>query len=80
MGKRSLPKETIQHIEIRSFDARSVIEVYGHIAFQARNLHNASHIFCEMLHDDSCAIMLTQAGSLFSAGLKGVVPVEVMAS
>jgi len=73
MEKKSLLNETIQHIDIQSFDARPIIEAYGHMAFQARNLHSASRIFGEMLHDDSCTIILTLAGSLFSAGLKGVV-------
>jgi len=73
MDKKSLLKETIEHIDIRSFDARPIIEAYGRMAFQARNLHNVSAIFNRMLKDDSCAIILTLAGSLFSAGLKNVV-------
>jgi deoxyhypusine synthase len=73
MHKKSLLKDIIEHIDIRSFDARPIIEAYGRMAFQARNLHNASAIFNKMLKDDSCSIMLTLAGSLFSAGLKKVV-------
>jgi deoxyhypusine synthase len=73
MDKKSLLKDIIEHIDIRSFDARPIIEAYGRMAFQARNLHNASAIFNRMLKDDSCSIMLTLAGSLFSAGLKNVV-------
>lgn len=73
MDKKSLLKDIIEHIDIRSFDARPIIEAYGRMAFQARNLHNASAIFNKMLKDDSCSIMLTLAGSLFSAGLKNVV-------
>lgn len=73
MDKKSLLKETIEHIDIRSFDARPIIEAYGRMAFQARNLHNASAIFNRMLKDDPCSIILTLAGSLFSAGLKNVV-------
>jgi len=73
MDKKSLLKETIEHIDIRSFDARPIIEAYGRMAFQARNLHNVSAIFNRMLKDDSCSIILTLAGSLFSAGLKNVV-------
>ncbi len=73
MDKKSLLKNTIGHIDIRSFDARSIIEAYGRMSFQARNLHNASVIFNRMLKDGSCSIILTLAGSLFSAGLKGVV-------
>jgi deoxyhypusine synthase len=73
MEKRSLLTETIEHIDIRSFDARPIIDAYGKMAFQARNLHTASYIFNKMLHDESCSIILTLAGSLLSAGLKGVV-------
>ena len=73
MNKKLLLKDIIEHIDIRSFDARPIIEAYGRMAFQARNLHNASAIFNRMLKDNSCSIMLTLAGSLFSAGLKNVV-------
>ncbi len=73
MDKKSLLKDTIEHIDIRSFDARPIIEAYGRMAFQARNLYKASDIFNRMLKDDTCSIILTIAGSLFSAGLKGVV-------
>ncbi len=73
MDKKSLLKDIIDHIDIRSFDARPIIEAYGRMAFQARNLHNASAIFNRMLKDDTCSIILTLAGSLFSAGLKNVV-------
>lgn len=73
MDRKSLLKNPIEHIDIRSFDARPIIEAYGRMAFQARNLYNASDIFNRMLKDDSCSIIVTLAGSLFSAGLKGVV-------
>jgi len=73
MDKKSLLKDTIEHVDIRSFDARPIIEAYGRMAFQARNLHHASDIFNRMLKDESCSVILTLAGSLFSAGLKGVV-------
>ena len=73
MDKKSLLKDVIEHIDIRSIDARPIIEAYGRMAFQARNLHNASEIFNRMLKDDSCSIILTLTGSLFSAGLKNVV-------
>jgi len=73
MDKGSLLRDTIEHIDIRSFDARPIIEAYGRMAFQARNLHNAADIFNRMLRDECCSIILTLAGSVFSAGLKGVV-------
>ncbi|MBN1227484.1 MAG: deoxyhypusine synthase [Deltaproteobacteria bacterium] len=73
MDKESLLRDFVEHIDIRSFDARPIIQAYGRMAFQARNLNNASAIFNRMLKDDSCSIILTLAGSLFSAGLKNVV-------
>ena len=43
------------------------------MAFQARNLANAADVYNTMLEDRDCTVMLTLAGSLFSAGLKHVV-------
>ena len=55
------------------FDARPIIDAYGKMGFLARDLHRVSHIFNKMLHDESCSIIFTLAGSLLSTGLKGVV-------
>lgn len=49
----------------------------GGMAFQARNLHRASHIFADMLRDHDCGVMLCLAGSLISAGLKKVLHLMV---
>jgi deoxyhypusine synthase len=45
----------------------------GKMAFQARNLHRAATIFEKMVADKDCTVILTMAGSLFSAGLKNIV-------
>lgn len=66
-------KKTVQHIDIKKLDVINLIDSYGKMAFQARNLHRAANIFEKMLKDKSCSIFLTLAGSLFSAGLKQVV-------
>jgi deoxyhypusine synthase len=42
------------------------------MSFQSRNLAQASEIYGQMLLDNDCCIMLTLAGSLFSAGLKQI--------
>ena len=63
----------IEHIDIKSFDPRPLIEQYEHMAFQARNLARASFIYDEMLKDKDCSIILCLAGSLVSAGLKKVI-------
>ncbi len=50
-----------------------MIEAMGDMAFQARNLSRAAHIFNKMQEDKECAVFLTLAGSLISAGLKQVI-------
>lgn len=73
MERQDLLKKPIEHIDIEKFDATPIIENYASMAFQARNLSIATDIYCRMLEDRDCIIILTLAGSLFSAGLKHVV-------
>ncbi|MBW2740452.1 MAG: deoxyhypusine synthase family protein [Deltaproteobacteria bacterium] len=73
MEKKSLLKKPIEHIDIKIFDARPIIDAYASMAFQARNLSVAAEIYDRMLSDHDCKIILTLAGTLFSAGLKHVV-------
>ncbi len=73
MEKKDLLKKPIEHIDIKTFDARPIIDAYASMAFQARNLAVAAEIYDRMLSDHDCKIILTLAGSLFSAGLKHVV-------
>jgi len=73
MGKRDLLRKPVEHIDVKAFDARPIIKGYASMAFQARNLAKAADIYNRMLDDRDCKIMLTLAGSLFSAGLKHVV-------
>ncbi len=67
------PNRLIEHINIKDFDVTPLVDAMGKMAFQARNLHRACNIYVKMLEDESCSIILTLAGSLFSAGLKNVV-------
>ena len=60
----------VEHIDVTAFDGRAVIDTYRNAAFQARNLAEAADIFADMLSDRDCAVILTLAGSLVSAGLK----------
>ncbi len=73
MKKEELLKDTIKHINIKEFDATPIINYYENMAFQARNLARAAKIYDMMLKDKDCNVILTLAGSLISAGLKGVV-------
>ncbi|MFC2061220.1 deoxyhypusine synthase [Elusimicrobiota bacterium] len=73
MNKKDYLKNTVEHIDIKNFDAAPLIESYGKMAFQARNIARAADIYNKMLSDNNCTIILCLAGSLFSAGLKKVV-------
>ena len=70
LGKRDLLSRPVEHIDIRAFDARPLIDQYRGAAIQARNLARAADIYSEMLADRDCVVILTLAGSLVSAGLK----------
>jgi deoxyhypusine synthase len=73
MEKQDLLRKPIEHIDIKTFDARPIIDAYALMAFQARNLSTAADVLNRMLADHDCKIIVTLAGSLFSAGLKHVV-------
>lgn len=73
MGKKDFLRKKIEHIDIKSFNAASVISQFSKMAFQAKNLARAAEIYDQMLSDKNCTIILCLAGSLFSAGLKKVV-------
>jgi deoxyhypusine synthase len=68
--KEDLLANPVEHIDITSFDARPVIDAYRQMAFSSRALANATDIYNRMLEDTQCAVILTLAGSLVSAGLK----------
>ena len=63
----------IEHLDLKAFDPRPLVDAMEHMAFQARNLHRAARIYDTMLGEADCGVILTLAGSLVSAGLKHVV-------
>jgi len=71
--KQDLLKEPVRHIDIKSIDVVPLIEQMGETAFQARNLARAASIVDMMQRDTECAVIMTLAGSLVSAGLKQVI-------
>ncbi len=68
--KKELLANPVKHIDITKFDARPVIDSYRQMAYSSRTLANAADIYSMMLKDKDCAVILTLAGSLISAGLK----------
>lgn len=72
-NKSDYLKDTVKHIDIKEHNVIPLVESMEKMAFTARDLNRASKIYDMMLSDDNCSVILTLAGSLFSAGLKKVV-------
>jgi deoxyhypusine synthase len=66
--KKDLLKNTVKHIDITSFDSRSIIEQMQHMSFTSRDLASASKIFNMMLQDQTCSNILSLAGSTSAGG------------
>lgn len=73
MKKADYLKEMVKHIEISKHNVVPLVDAMGDMAFSARDLARAAKIYNLMLADKNCSVILTLAGSLFSAGLKKVV-------
>ena len=67
------PNKLVEHIDIKKHNVVGLVDDMGKMAFQARNLNRAANIYNMMLEEKDCAIYLTIAGSLFSAGLRDIV-------
>jgi len=72
-SKEDFLKETIQHFDVREHNVVPLVDAMQHMAFSARSLYRAASIYDMMLADPNCTIVLTLAGSIFSAGLKRIV-------
>ncbi|EAZ92700.1 1,9-bis(guanidino)-5-aza-nonane synthase [Crocosphaera chwakensis] len=73
MNRQDFLQDQVQQIDIKSLNIANLVNAFSQTAFQARNLGRAANIYDQMISDPDCAIILCLAGSLFSAGLKGVV-------
>ena len=72
LRKDELLNAPVRHIDIKQLNIVPLIEQMGNTAFQARNLARAASIVDLMQQDKECAVIVTLAGSLISAGLKQV--------
>ncbi len=74
MNRKDLLKQTVNHIDITAqAGILPLVESMKSMAFTSRDLYRAADIFDRMLRDTQCAVILTLAGSLISAGLKKVI-------
>ena len=67
-NKSSFLSRPVEHIDITSFDARTIIDSMSKMSFTSRETGNAAKIFNEMINDKNCTIFLTLAGSTSAAG------------
>src|SRR3989344_1433347 len=68
MKKNDLLKETIEHIDIASFNATPIIKAMAKMSFTARDTARAADILRKMIEDKDCTIILTLAGSTSAGG------------
>ena len=70
MGHNKSPflKQPVEHNDIKSFDARPILDSMSKMSFVSRETANAAKIYNNMLADKDCTIFLTLAGSTSAAG------------
>tara|TARA_X000001036_G_scaffold144850_1_gene137728 strand:+ start:372 stop:1418 length:1047 start_codon:yes stop_codon:yes gene_type:complete len=67
-NKKTLLDSPVKHIDIKSFDARKIIDGMSKMSFTSRDTARAASIYNEMLADKDCSIFLTLAGSTSAGG------------
>ncbi|NCC73500.1 MAG: deoxyhypusine synthase [Sphingobacteriia bacterium] len=68
MEKKKLLKETVKHVDIKSFDATPIIDAMREMSFTSRDTASAADILQRMIKDTDCTIWLTLAGSTSAGG------------
>lgn len=68
MQKKDFLKETVKHIDVKSFDSTKIVEAMKDMSFTARDTARAAEILQKMINDRDCTIILTIAGSTSAAG------------
>ncbi|MDB5695929.1 MAG: deoxyhypusine synthase, partial [Sphingomonas bacterium] len=66
--KAELLSKQVEHVDIRTFDARPIIDAMDKMSFTSRDLARATGIYNQMLGDKDCTVFLVIAGSTSAAG------------
>jgi deoxyhypusine synthase len=66
--KTQLLSKKVEHIDIKSFDARPIVKQMSKMSFTSRDLARACDIFNTMLQDKKATNILTLAGSTSAGG------------
>src|SRR5215210_2760477 len=66
--KAELLSNVVEHIDIKSFDARPIVDAMKKMSFTSRDLGRAAEIYNTMLADPECSVILVIAGSTSAGG------------
>ena len=66
--KAELLSTPVEHIDIRSFDARPIVEAMRKMSFTSRDTGRAAEMYNMMLADRDCSVILVIAGSTSAGG------------
>ncbi len=66
--KSELLSNAVEHIDIKSFDARPIVDAMKKMSFTSRDLGRAAEIYNQMLADPDCSVILVIAGSTSAGG------------
>ncbi|WP_380874761.1 deoxyhypusine synthase-like protein [Sphingomonas sp. DBB INV C78] len=66
--KAELLSTVVEHIDIKSFDARPIVDAMSKMSFTSRDLGRATNIYNQMLADPDCTVVLVIAGSTSAGG------------
>ena len=68
LDKAAMLDTKVEHIDIKTFDARPIVEAMGKMSFTSRDLARATEIFNKAVADPDCAVILSLAGSTSAGG------------
>ncbi|MDR6787100.1 deoxyhypusine synthase [Sphingomonas sp. BE138] len=68
LRKAELLSKQVKHIDIKSFDARPIVDAMSDMSFTSRDLGRATKIYNQMLGDKDCTVVLVIAGSTSAGG------------
>src|ERR671921_1308032 len=66
--KAELLSSVVEHVDIKSFDARPIVDAMKKMSFTSRDLGRAAEIYNTMLADPDCSVILVIAGSTSAGG------------
>lgn len=66
--KAELLATPVEHIDIKAFDARPLVDAWKKMSFSSRDAARAAEIYNLMLADRNCSVILTLAGSTSAGG------------